>query len=444
MFLHVMRRFLLPALLALALLAPAAAHAQTPPDPAQAMAGDTMWIWQVKKSSGGSVSRIARAAKRYGIENLVIKGADATRTWRQFNRGFVNALRARGLKVCAYQFVYGRRPRGEAIAGARIARAADCLVIDAETHYEGRYASAQAYLRSLRARIGPDYPLGLTSFPYVHYHPAFPYSVFLGPGGAQFNVPQAYWKAIGHSVDRTLATTYKYNSVYGREIAPLGQTWMHPRRSQIRRFRHQAAEYGAEGVGWWDWQESATRDWRAVSSLLPGARAAASVRLPRAQARLARRPGGLGPAAPARGRTERAGGRGLWLEHQGGRRRLPGTAGNGGRRRHRRRHLERAAAGRPRQGGVAQEPQRLARVGGHRARAALGQAAPAAQRAAGQARPLARGAGDRGVHRLQRRLHHPPVARRQPRGLERAQRAGALQLGRAVPGRQGRAAGSAG
>jgi hypothetical protein len=44
---------------------------------------------------------------------------------------------------------------------------------------------------------------------------------------------------------------------------------MHPRRSQIRRFRLQSAEYGATGVGWWDWQESATRDWRAVSSLLP-------------------------------------------------------------------------------------------------------------------------------------------------------------------------------
>ena len=120
MFLLSMRRFLLPALVACALLAPAGAHAQTTPDPndpSQAMAGDTMWIWQVKKSSRGSVSRIARAAKRYGIENLVVKGADATRTWRQFNRGFVNALRARGLKVCAYQFVYGRRPRGEAIAG---------------------------------------------------------------------------------------------------------------------------------------------------------------------------------------------------------------------------------------------------------------------------------------------------------------------------------------
>ncbi|HLM27151.1 MAG TPA: peptidoglycan-binding domain-containing protein [Thermoleophilaceae bacterium] len=262
------RRYLLPALALLALLAPAAAHAQAP-DPGHAMDGDTMWIWEVKKSSGGSVSAIASKAKRYGIENLVVKGADAGHTWRQFSRSFVNGLRARGLKVCAYQFVYGRRPRTEARAGARISRIADCMVIDAETHYEGRYASARTYMRGLRARLGPNYPLGLTSFPYVHYHPGFPYSVFLGPGAAQFNVPQVYWKAIGHSVDRTLATTYRYNTVYGRTIAPLGQTWMHPRRSHIRRFRQQSIEYGAKGVGWWDWQESAARDWRAVSSPLP-------------------------------------------------------------------------------------------------------------------------------------------------------------------------------
>lgn len=273
---HLMgRRFLLPALVLCALLAPAATHAQAPApappaaDPSQAMAGDTMWIWETRKSSRGRVSAIANKAKHYGIENLVVKGADGTKTWRQFSRKFVNGLRARGLNVCAYQFVYGRRPRTEARAGARIARVADCLMIDAETHYEGRYASAQAYMNSLRARVGPDYPLGLTSFPYVHYHPAFPYSVFLGPNGAQVNVPQVYWKAIGTSVDRSLAVTYKYNDVYGRTIAPLGQTWMHPRRSQIRRFRQQSAEYGATGVGWWDWQESATRDWRAVSSLLP-------------------------------------------------------------------------------------------------------------------------------------------------------------------------------
>ena len=36
-----------------------------------------------------------------------------------------------------------------------------------------------------RQAIGPEYPLGLTSFPYVDYHPRVPYSIFLGPGGAQ-------------------------------------------------------------------------------------------------------------------------------------------------------------------------------------------------------------------------------------------------------------------
>ena len=51
-------------------------------------------------------------------------------------------------------FVYGSRPSTEAALGARAAQTgADCLVIDAESGYEGRYAQAQAYLRALRARI---------------------------------------------------------------------------------------------------------------------------------------------------------------------------------------------------------------------------------------------------------------------------------------------------
>ena len=108
MFLLSMRRFLLPALVLFALLAPAAAHAQdAPATPARPWPGTRCGSGRSKKSSRGSVSAIARAAKRYGIENLVIKGADGTKTWRQFYRRFVNGLRARGLKVCAYQFVYG-------------------------------------------------------------------------------------------------------------------------------------------------------------------------------------------------------------------------------------------------------------------------------------------------------------------------------------------------
>ncbi len=148
---------------------------------------------------------------------MLIKSGDAGRHWSQFSPQLVSALQARGLKVCAWQFVYGDQPKAEARVGAAsVARGADCLVIDAEGHYEGEYAEASTYMAALRARIGADYPLGLSSFPYVDYHPAFPYSVFLGPGAAQYNMPQLYWKTIGDRVDDAFVHTYVFNRAYGR------------------------------------------------------------------------------------------------------------------------------------------------------------------------------------------------------------------------------------
>ena len=118
-------------------------------------------------------------------------------------------------------------------------------MIDAEAEYERRYAAAQTYIADLRARIGAAYPLGLASFPYVSYHPAFPYSVFLAPNGAQFNAPQMYWKDIGVSVDTIYANTYIANRIYGRPIFPLGQTYGGVSPSDLLRFREEAVDYGA-------------------------------------------------------------------------------------------------------------------------------------------------------------------------------------------------------
>src|SRR5436305_7879366 len=124
-----------------------------------------------------------------------MKSSDgSTNYWSQFSSKLVGELHANGLRACAWQYVYGTNPTGEAGLGAQAAaNGADCLVIDAEAEYEGRYASAQTYIRELRAKVGTSYPLALASFPYVSYHPSEPYSVFLGPGGAQFNAPQMYW-----------------------------------------------------------------------------------------------------------------------------------------------------------------------------------------------------------------------------------------------------------
>jgi hypothetical protein len=255
-------------------LHPPSHPASSPPPPAQAgpspFDGQGMWIWYVNQSDGGDVAAIVAQAHAAGVGTLYIKSSDgSTNYWSQFSPELVAQLHAAGLKACAWQYVYGSNPAGEAALGARAAETgADCLVIDAEAEYEGRYGAAQTYIADLRAKVGASYPVGLASFPYVYYHTAEPFSVFLGPGGAQYNLPQMYWKAIGTSVDTVYANTFISNRIYGRPIFPLGQTYEKPSTGDIVRFREEAPLYGAGGVSWWDFQETSPSGWSALAAPL--------------------------------------------------------------------------------------------------------------------------------------------------------------------------------
>jgi hypothetical protein len=228
-----------------------------------------MWIWYVDRSEGGSISRIIAKADRYGIGTLYIKEGDGGHVWSQFTPSLVEALHAGGLDVCAWQFVYGDNPVAEARVGAAaVSDGADCLVIDAEGEYEGKYASADRYIRTLRSRIGEGFPLSLAGFPYVDYHPSFPYSVFFGPGGATYNQPQMYWKAIGTSVRAVFEHTYLFNRLWGHPIYPLGQTYGGAGRKSIQRFRRFAVSYEGLQPSWWDWQETTGPGWKGVGAAI--------------------------------------------------------------------------------------------------------------------------------------------------------------------------------
>src|SRR3954469_19682917 len=232
--------------------------------------GDGMWIWEVPKSSGGNVTAIGLKARAAGIETVFVKSSDGATPWPQFSPQLVEALHAQGLRACAWQFVYGANPAAEAAQGARaVQTGADCLVIDAESAYQGRYAQAQQYIAALRAAIGPAYPVGLTTFPYVDFHPRLPYSVFLAPGAAQANLPQVYWKAIGGSVDAGSAKTVAHNRLYGTPLAPLGQTYQSPTPDDLQRFRQVWASYGAGGLSWWSWQASPQYAWDTLAAPAP-------------------------------------------------------------------------------------------------------------------------------------------------------------------------------
>ena len=307
-----------------------------------------MWVWYVERSHGGSVPALVRQAKRAGIGTVYIKAGDGGDPWAQFNRRLVRALHRGGLSACAWQFVYGDHPLAEArVAAGAVAKGADCFAIDAEGDYEGKYAAADLYVRALRARVGTNFPVSLAAFPYVDYHPSFPYSVFLGPGGATYSQPQMYWKTIGTSVRGVFEHTYLYNRIWGRPIHPLGQTYEAPGRGALKLFRRFAVSYGGLAPSWWSWQETAGREWGALGARAAG-RPVAGYRLEVEHPLLKRgskgdmvvwaqqRLLGAGQRVPVTGLFGRltAGGGAL----------LPGSAGPGGRRANRHRHLGVAAA----------------------------------------------------------------------------------------------------
>jgi hypothetical protein len=244
---------------------------ETPPEGQTPFDRQGMWIWYVSRSEGGSIPRIIARAKQAGIGTVYVKAGDAGSVWSQFNSTLIEALHAGGLDVCAWQFVYGEQPLAEARAAAvAVGRGADCFVIDAEGHYEGRYAAADRYVRALRARIGADYPVSLAGFPYVDYHPSFPYSVFFGPGGATYNQPQMYWKTIGTSVRAVYEHTYLFNRLWDHPIYPLGQTYAGPGRKSVMRFRRFAESYSGLAPSWWSWQETTGGLWQALGAKTSG------------------------------------------------------------------------------------------------------------------------------------------------------------------------------
>lgn len=229
-----------------------------------------MWIWYIDASEGGNISRIIARARKARIGTLYIKSGDGTNVWSQFTPALVDRFQRAGLKVCGWQYVYGRKPVREArVSAVAKRRGADCFVIDAETEYEGNYSGADLYIRKLRQLVGPRFRLSLSTFPYAHFHPGFPYSVFLGPGAATDNLPQVYWKAIGDSVRKAVETTYTYNRMYGRQIWPVGQTYMNPRARALIQFRRYMLNYGS-APSWWSWQESDPAEWATLGKAIGG------------------------------------------------------------------------------------------------------------------------------------------------------------------------------
>ena len=253
-----------------------------------------MWVWYVEHSEGGSVPAIVARAKRAGIGTVYVKAGDGGSAWSQFS----TEPGARRCTPAASTSAPGSsstatRPLAEAQVGAAAVAKRRRLPGDRRRGRLRRQVRRRRPLHPHPARraSAPTFPLSLAGFPYVDYHPAFPYSVFFGPGGATFNQPQMYWKTIGTSVRAVFEHTYLYNRIWGHPIYPIGQTYEAPGDGAAALFRRFAASYGGLAPSWWDWQETSGREWGALGAdqrRPPGHRLPPERRTPAAEARAAR------------------------------------------------------------------------------------------------------------------------------------------------------------
>lgn len=225
-----------------------------------AFTGAGLWIWRLNEADGGAAATIVSRARSARINTIILKSADGVDSeGSQFSAALVNALHAADLRVCAWQFIYGGAPAAEAAKALEsVTAGADCLVLNAEKQYNGRYAQAQQYMSALRAGAGADFPIGFSSYARPTAYPNLPFSVFLGPGGAQVNLTQVYWQEGGRPVAKESADAAAGNRIYGRPLAPIGQSTGAVTFDDLQSFRSIWQAYGATGVSWFRWDSALT------------------------------------------------------------------------------------------------------------------------------------------------------------------------------------------
>ena len=115
-----------------------------------------------------------RGARAAGIDDGVRQERRRDHAWSQFSPTLVAALHAQGLRVCAWQYVYGANPMAEA-QRRRARPSPPAPTASSSTPRPSTRAATprpSSYITALRAAVGADYPLGLDVVPLRRLPPA--------------------------------------------------------------------------------------------------------------------------------------------------------------------------------------------------------------------------------------------------------------------------------
>jgi len=231
--------------------------------------GKGFFTWKIPNCEHGDAGLIADRAQEAGLTHLVLKIADGTMIYhgnwadpKDYTTPVVNALRAHGIKVWGWHYVYGDNATGEAnVAIARIRQYnLDGYVIDAEKEYKasGKKSSAKRFMTQLRSAC-PTLTIALSSYRYPSLHPQIPWAEFLEQ--CDLIMPQVYWLKAHNPGDQLAKCVREFQTRKpALPVVPTGAAFREygwkPTDNEVVDFVNKAKELNLSAVNFWEWSDA--------------------------------------------------------------------------------------------------------------------------------------------------------------------------------------------
>ncbi len=230
--------------------------------------GKGFFIWKIKDCENGDPKAITKMAQSAKMTHVLVKIADGAfpynvhrDTKEDYLKPLVKELRAAGLSVWGWHYVYGGYPIDEANIAVKRMKELELTgyVIDAEWEYKepGKTNAASTYMKLLRKGI-PDKLIALSSYRFPSFHPQLPWKTFLDY--CDFNMPQVYWEQ-AHNPEPQLERTFKEFQALSpsRPVIPTGPTyragsWV-PTKEDLLEFLKTTKKLKLPAVNFFSWDE---------------------------------------------------------------------------------------------------------------------------------------------------------------------------------------------